>query len=102
MKNQIAKVGMQCTEYLFSDYYGGKIVEASKNGKRIKVHFYLPPKDKFDYEYPADEPLPEIPFHVREYSLRKSGAWRQVGSPDKPGNCYLCLGRAVYHYDREF
>ncbi len=93
-------VGMLVTKKFYTDTRGGRILNVSNNGKKILVGYFNAPND-YKKEYTKADELPKN-CETEWWSLRKSGHWRAVGSPDNYGQNILWLGHARYYYDREF
>lgn len=87
------RVGMAATKHLYSDTHAAKIIEIISE-KKIKVAYFKYPSWGEDRHVDVNnEPLSDM-FEPEVWTQRKSGNWRQVGCPDKWGECWLSLGVA--------
>lgn len=99
IRNLIPEVGTKGTIIYYSDRRAVTVVEVNEKGDKVGVQFNKTIcKDWFGNEY---EILPELDDYdrVQYFSKRKSGRWRAVGYPDKPGNIQLCIHFHVHSID---
>lgn len=93
------KVGMEATEYLFSDRYGGEIVEVkSPNKIGFRAYGYTQTNTEGDCTLNKKEFI----FEVEYFTRRKNGGWYKVGQGTKFGSVHLGLGKAQTYIDRGF
>lgn len=95
-KQVLPKVGMGATKHLWSDSQAAKVIMVV-SPKKIIVGFYKYPSWGEDREVNTNDEKLSIDYEPEVWTQRKSGAWRQMGRPDKWGECYLTLGKA-YSY----
>lgn len=97
--NRSPYVGMPATKHYFSDSQAAIVTQVISD-KRIVVELFKYPSYGDDEE--IDVTKTNTYSHRKEvYTKRKSGHWREVGTPDKSGQCYLTLGYAHSYYCRE-
>lgn len=94
MDESLTEAGQGATIVLFSDRLAATIVDRSKSGKQITVQRDIATMVEGDaysesqtYTYERNTGAA-----CEVYSLRKSGRWIPVGSPDDRGSVRLTLG----------
>lgn len=91
IRNLIPEVGTKGTIIYYTDRRAVTVVEVNERGDRVGVKFNeVKCLDYFGNNY---EILPELDESedVEYFSRRKSGRWRNVGYPDRPGEVQLCI-----------
>ena len=92
-KDLSPKNGMAVTKHFYCDTQAG-IITAVYSPTKIEVHYFNFPTWGEDRVVDVKhEPLPTMSSRDI-WSLRKSGVWRQVGRPDRWGECWLGFGAA--------
>lgn len=93
------KVGMEATEYLFSNTYGGEIVEVkSPNKIGFRAYGYT----QTNAEGVCRPNKGTFIFDIEYFTRRKNGGWYKVGQAAKFGSVHLSLGKARTYIDRGF
>lgn len=99
IRNLIPEVGTKGTIIYYTGRRAVTVVEVNEREDKVGVKFNeVKCLDYFGNNYEILSELEEG-TEVEYFSRRKSGRWRKVGYPDKPGEVQLCIHFHEHYID---